>query len=176
MIGRCLLVVLLTASSSHAAAQAIAGSATVPTEKTAPEIVWDDLRWLMTALEAYASDNDWLYAPADGRRDGAVSDLDPLLEWYYENTFPERSTPPRVDPWGRPYRFVISTARKQYAIYSLGPGGKLGVAEDVFLTRVRRDQVTEDQLTKPNASHNLVVVSGSLVFAPAEVLDLIATK
>ncbi|HYM62951.1 MAG TPA: type II secretion system protein GspG [Thermoanaerobaculia bacterium] len=138
-------------------------------ERSAPQRAWDDLRWLMTALEAYATDNDSHYAPAGVPRDGVLSKLDQQLEWYYANTFPRRPSPPHVDPWGRQYHFVISETRKLYALYSLGPDGKLDGAAEAFLERLKKDQVTGEELQKPQTSRN-VVVSGGLLFAPPEVL------
>jgi hypothetical protein len=138
-------------------------------ERSAPERAWDDLRWLMTALEAYATDNDSLYEPAGSAREGGVSALDQQLEEYYANTFPRRVAPPRLDPWGREYRFVISETRRSYAIYSLGTYGKLDAAAGSFLERLKKDQVTDQELQKSLPSNN-IVVSGTLIFAPAEVL------
>lgn len=170
MLGRLLMVAsFIMAVPSIAGEYVSAGSASAPTQKNATEIAWDDLRWLATALEAYASDNDWLYAPTDGKLAGTVSDLDRVLEWYFANTFPKRSAPPRIDPWGRPYRFVVSEARKQYALYSSGANTELGEAEKTFIIRLKGDHLTEDDLKERNVSGNLVLASGSLVFAPAEI-------
>lgn len=142
-------------------------------EKSASERAWDELRWLMTALEAYAIDNDSAYAPVRGPREGTVADLDQQLEWYYKNTYPKRSGPPHVDPWGRTYCFVFSKTGKHYALYSLGESGKLGAAEEAFLKRVKEGQFAEDAQQAPESSRNVVVVSGALRFAPAEVLRLV---
>ncbi|HEX7678890.1 MAG TPA: type II secretion system protein GspG [Thermoanaerobaculia bacterium] len=141
-----------------------------PAVRTPPERAWDDLRWLMTALEAYSTDNDSHFAPAGGRREGQVSDLDKQLEWYYANTYPKRSAPPSVDPWGRAYRFVISDARTHYALYSLGADGKLNAAEAQFLERLKKDDVKDDELKEPHTSRNVIVTSGGVTFAPPEVL------
>jgi hypothetical protein len=139
------------------------------TEKSAPERAWDDLRWLTTALEAYSTDNDSLYAPTGFAREGGVSDLEKQLEWYYANTFPRKSAPPLVDPWGHEYRFVLSDSGRSYALYSLGADGKLDAAAETFLKRLKRDQVTAEELQKSLPSSN-VVVSGALILAPAELL------
>jgi hypothetical protein len=144
------------------------------TEKSASERAWDDLRWLMTSFEAYASDNEWFYAPADGRRKGDLSELDKLLEEYYANTYPNRAAPPRIDPWGHPYRFVISDTRKQYAFYSLGPDAKLGDAEEAFLENLKRDALSEAGLKQRHVSRNVIVGSGTFFFAPPEVLRMLA--
>jgi hypothetical protein len=141
-----------------------------PAARTPPERAWDDLRWLMTALEAYSTDNDFHFAPADGPRQGLVSDLNKQLEWYYANTYPKRSAPPSVDPWGREYRFVISDARTLYALYSVGPDGKLNAAEAQFLERLKKDDVKDDELKEPHTSRNVIVTSGGVTFAPPEVL------
>jgi hypothetical protein len=174
---RCFLVTttaLLASSSGWAAEQSDSPPATpAQAEKSPPERAWDDLRWLMTALEAYAVDNDSLYAPIGGPRDGVVSDLDQQLEWYYQHTYPKRSSPPHVDPWGRPYLFVISGAGKHYALYSLGPKGKLDAAEEAFLERVRKDQLDGVSSDTPESSQGVIVGSGMLRFAPAEVLKLL---
>ncbi len=139
-----------------------------PVERSKPERAWDDLRWLMTALEAYAIDNDSAYAEAAGPREGAVADLERQLEWYYGNTYPKRSGPPYVDPWGRPYRFLFSRSGRQYALYSLGEGGTLGVGEEEYLKRVRGGQVAEGAGEGPQVSRSVVVAMGALRFAPAE--------
>ena len=144
------------------------------TEKSASEHAWDDLRWLMTSFEAYASDNEWFYAPADGRRTGDVSELDKLLAWYYANTYPKRGAPPRVDPWGHPYRFVISDTRKQYAFYSLGSDAKLGEAEEAFLKNLKGDRLSEADLKQRHVSRSVIVGSGTFFFAPSEVLRMLA--
>ena len=140
--------------------------------KTEPQRAWDDLRWLMTALEAYATDNDLFYAPAGAAHEGKMSDLDQQLEPYYANTFPKKSAAPRIDPWGHAYRFVISDTRKAYALYSLGAKGKLDDASASFLKRLKNDQVTQEELEKGSPSNNIVVSSG-LIFAPEEVLRTI---
>ncbi|HEY2289788.1 MAG TPA: type II secretion system protein GspG [Thermoanaerobaculia bacterium] len=139
------------------------------TSRSAPERAWDDLRWLMTALEAYATDNDELYAPAGRTGDCVVSDLDHQLEWYYENTYPTRRAP-SVDPWGRPYHIVISNSRKLYALYSLGPDGKLEEVAEQFLERLKQDQLRAGDLKERQTSRNVIIVPGNLRFAPAEVL------
>lgn len=142
-------------------------------EKSKPERAWDDLRWLMTALEAYAIDNDSTYAQAAGPREGSVADLERQLEWYYGNTYPRRNGTPHVDPWGRPYRFVFSRSGRHYALYSLGGGGKLGVGEEEFLKGVRGGQIAEGAGEGPQVSHSVVVAMGSLRFAPTEALKLL---
>jgi type II secretory pathway pseudopilin PulG len=131
---------------------------------------WDDLRWLMTTLEAFSTDNDGLYAPLDAPREGALADLDRVLAPYYAGTYPKKPTP-YADPWGHPYRFVISDSRRLYALYSLGPAGKLEPPADAFLKRLRNDRIDEAELTKERISQNVVVASGMLVFALREVLQ-----
>lgn len=152
--------------------QTAAVSTTVanPAQRSAPERAWDDLRWLATALEAYSSDNDSLYSTGQGPRDGVVADLDQQLEWYYSNTFPSKPAPPHVDPWGRPYHFVISGTRKLYALYSLGPDGKLDNLAEQFVRKLTKDQLSDVELKDQQASGNVIVSSGTLLFAPPEVL------
>jgi Type II secretion system (T2SS), protein G len=167
------IVTSLLASVIASAQQPPASSARAAkpaAQKTAPERAWDDLRWLMTALEAYSTDNDSLYAPAGAAHEGKVSDLDQQLELYYANTFPKKAAAPRVDPWGREYRFVISDTRKSYALYSLGAKGKLDDASASFLKRLKNDQVSPEELEKARPSSN-IVASGGLVLAPEEVLQ-----
>jgi len=140
-------------------------------QKSPNQRAWDDVRWLATALEAYGTDNDFLYGRADVLREGNVSDLDGQLQWYYANTYPKKPAPPHVDPWGRPYRFVISESRKLYALYSLGPAGKLDAKARAFLEKLKVDQIKEDDLKKPRTSQNIVYAAGLLRFAPPEILQ-----
>ncbi len=135
------------------------------------ERVWSDLRSLTLYFEGYSTDHD-AYAGPDWPREGAITDLDQRLGPAYEGSYP-RATPPRIDPWGHPYRFVISNSRKQYALYSLGPSGKADPAATRFLERLRRDQIGDADLTRERGSANIVVASGMLVFAPADVLQVL---
>jgi type II secretory pathway pseudopilin PulG len=161
----CVLIV----PSAAGAGSPVAGQSAATTKSEA-ERAWDDLRWLMTALEAYSTDNDFCFQPVGGPRDGIVSDLSKQLEWYYANTYPHKTSPPIVDPWGREYRYVISNTRKLYALYSLGPKGKLDAIAKRFLQRLRNDDVTEDELRERRTSRNIIVGAGMFMFAPDEVL------
>jgi hypothetical protein len=125
-----------------------------------------DLRSLTTAFEAYSIDNDGNYAPPDGQREGVVADLGHALEGIYP---PVESNHP--DPWGHPYRFVVSDSRHAYAMYSLGPDGKLEASVEAFLGRLRKDKVSENELIEQHASSNIVFASGMLVFAPRRVFS-----
>jgi hypothetical protein len=142
-------------------------------EKSAPERAWDDLRWIMTALEAYAIDNDEMYAPVGAPREGAVADLDQRLDWHYKNTYPKRSSPPRLDPWGRPYRFVFSRSGKRYALYSAGANGKLDRAEKAFVMQFKKSEPKPNDQEAPKSSGSVIVAAGSLRFAPAEILEVL---
>lgn len=173
MIRRFLMsVIVLAVICATATAQVLNAkpASNAPSTRSAPLRAWDDLRWLMTALEAYGTDNDSLYGPADGVREGVVSDLDRQLEWYYANTFPRRQSPPHLDPWERPYHFVISSSRKSYALYSLGVGGQLDDDAKAVLDSVKNDRVGENELGKRRTSPNVIVISGKLLFAPEDVL------
>ena len=125
-----------------------------------------DLRSLTTALEAYGMDHDGNYAPLDGRHAGIVAELDHELEGIYPHV--ETNHP---DPWGHPYRFIVSDSRHAYAMYSLGPNGKLEPPVEAFLARLRKDTVSENELIEQHASSNIVFASGMLVFAPWRVFS-----
>jgi hypothetical protein len=140
------------------------------------QLAWDDVRYLMTALEAYSTDHDDVYAPADGPREGNVAELDEQLKWYYANTYPKKAAPPHSDPWGRPYRFVISRSGKDYALYTLGAAGKLEPAPAALLERVRNDELTDADRKNLATSKNLVAAAGHLAFAPPEVADTLAER
>ena len=77
---------------------------------------------------------------------------------------------PSTDPWGQPYRFVISDTLKQYAFYSLGPDAKLGEKEESFLKDLKRDRLSEADLKQRRVSKNVIVGSGTFFFAPPEIL------
>jgi len=139
-------------------------------ESQAPvERTMADIRFLTTAIEAYSTDYDGMYAQPDWPHEGNVADLDKQLGGYYQGTYPKRPTP-HLDPWGHPYRFVISDSRAQYAIYSLGTSGKADSAATEFLSRLRHDRISDADLTRQRASANIVVASAMLVFAPGDVL------
>lgn len=138
-------------------------------DKSPGQLAWDDLRWLATALEAYSTDNESLYGPPDGPQDGVIRDLDQQLNWYYDNTAPAKPRP-AIDPWGHPYRFAISKSRKAYALYSSGPDGRLDARAAEMIDRLKRDAVTADDLAKPQVSASVVVISGTIAFAPEDVL------
>jgi hypothetical protein len=123
-----------------------------------------DLRSLTTSFEAYSMDNDGFYMPLHGPRDGVVADLDAMLAEMFPRV--ETSHP---DPWGHPYRFLVSDSRRAYAMVSLGPNGKLERAVEVFLARLRKDAISEQDLTQQHPSSNIVFASGMLLFAPAQV-------
>jgi len=125
-----------------------------------------DLRELTTAFEGYSTDHDGNYTPPDGRREGIVADLRAAFEGIYP---PVESDHP--DPWGHPYRFIVSESGRAYAMYSLGPNGKLEAAVEMFLGRLRKGAVSENDLVEQHASNNVVFVSGMLVFAPPSVFS-----
>jgi hypothetical protein len=169
-----LLIVILVAVMSHGAhaveKRSDAARGKKPAgEKSASQVAWDDLRFLMTAVEAYGTDNDSVYAAAAKVRQGPVGELRTALDWYYANTVPHKNAPPQLDPWGREYRFVISDSGKLYAIYSLGVDGKLDREAETFLDRLAKDAVTPEELQKTRVSNN-TVVSGGVIFAPEEVV------
>ncbi len=161
-------------SASIAVLLAIGASPATPRPSPSPspppsavDSAMHDLRTVLTALEAYSIDNDGLYAAPGARLEGTTADLDALLApTYIANV-------PHVDPWGHPYRFLVSGSRRGYALYCLGPSGQLDSAARTFLDRLRTDTVSEGALTVQQPSQNLVFASGMLVFAPPAVLQSI---
>jgi hypothetical protein len=123
-----------------------------------------DLRQLITALEAYSTDIDFLYAQADAKREGTAADLESTLVPIYLKSIP------KVDPWGHPYRYVISDSRRSYVFYSAGPSGVLETNVKGWIERLRHDQLDESEFAQSQPSTNLVYANGAFRFLPATAL------
>jgi hypothetical protein len=120
-----------------------------------------DLRQLITALEAYSTDIDFLYAAVDAKREGTAADLEPTLVPIYLKSIP------KIDPWGHPYRYVISDSRRSYVFYSAGPSGTLETNVKGWIERLRHDQLDESEFAQSQPSTNLVYANGAFRFLPA---------
>jgi general secretion pathway protein G len=86
-------------------------------ERTVQRRTMADVRWLATAIEAYATDNNHYPKAA------TVEELQPLLTPTYSKTIPLR------DGWNHELRYEAWSRQGEYDSYAVGSAGKDGLWE-----------------------------------------------
>lgn len=144
------LLVLGSVQATGEAQEVLARARSVEEPEPVPRAM-ADIRTIATATEAFSIDNDGRYPDAK-----AIEELGSLISPIYVRNMPI------LDPWGKPYAYLMLDEGEGYRIASAGPDGRF----DAFTLN---PYVDIEPLAATGDDYDLVYENGSFLVYPAEI-------